>query len=153
MIGKDNPVRFAAYAKDNDLLKEPGWKFLQCIVRSAKNLQCMLNITCKHQKATTVQYKIGVRIPCIIKETIYVLDKENGITFWADAIKLQLAYLFDYKSFDDTKKKNYHPPGDTMIFCHMVFNCKEDSQCRACFVGGGHCTLVTWNVPSTLLGT
>ena len=96
-------------------------------------------MTNNHQKATAVQYKFGVRIPRTVKEA-YALDKENGNTFWADAIKLELAQLFDYKTFEDTKKKNYHPPGCTMIPCHMVFDRKEDGQPKAHFVAGGHCT-------------
>ena len=80
MIGKDDPVTLAAYAKDNDLLEEHGWKFLQRIAWCAKKLQRMLNVTRKCQKATAVQYKFGVRIPCTVKEA-YVLDKENGNTF------------------------------------------------------------------------
>ena len=80
MIGKDDPVMLAAYAKDNNLLEEPSWKFLQCITWHAKKLQRMLNMTHKHQKATAVQYKFGVRIPHTIKEA-YALDKENGNTF------------------------------------------------------------------------
>ena len=55
-------------------------------------------------------------------------------------IKLELAQLLDYKTFEDTKKKNYHLPGYTMIPCHMVFNCKENGRCKARFVAGGHRT-------------
>ena len=99
----------------------------------------MLNMTRKHQKATAVQYMFGVCIPHTVKEA-YVLDKENGNTFWANAIKLELTQLFDYKVFENTKKKNYHPLGYTMIPCHMVFNCKEDGQHKTHFVAGSYCT-------------
>ena len=70
----------AAYAKDNNLLEEPGWKFLGQIAWHAKKFQHMLNITSKHQKATAVQYKFGVCILCTVKKA-YALDKEMAIPF------------------------------------------------------------------------
>ena len=101
-------------------------------------------MTCRCQKAIAVQYKFGVCIPRTVKEA-YAFDKKNNNTFWADAIKLELAQLFDYKTFKNTKKKNYDPHSYIMIPCHMIFDCNENDQRKACFVAGSHCNSLQKN--------
>ena len=43
LIAKDDPVTLAKYAKENNLLETPGWKFLRRIARRAKVLKRVLN--------------------------------------------------------------------------------------------------------------
>lgn len=45
IIGTDDPVVCAQYAKDNNLLHEPGWKRFRRLVKNAKVFKRMLNQT------------------------------------------------------------------------------------------------------------
>ena len=79
LVGKDDPVTLANYAKENDFLEVPGWKFLRQTGRHAKKLQRMLNQVRKKSKKNAVRYKFGVRVPRSVQEA-HMLDAENGNT-------------------------------------------------------------------------
>ena len=137
LVAKDDPVSLAHYAKEHDLLETPGWKFLRRIARRAKKLQRMLNQTRRQSKNNAVRYKFGVRVPRNVKEALR-FDEENGNTFWADAMKLELGQLFEYETFEDSG--SHCPHGYQMIHCHMVFDVKQTGKRKARFVAGGHMT-------------
>ena len=42
IFGKDDPVSFAQYAKDNNLLEEPGWKWFRCLAKNEKKFKRMV---------------------------------------------------------------------------------------------------------------
>ena len=139
LMAKDDPVTLAKYAKQNNLLDTPGWKFLHRIVRHAKQLQLMVNQAHLQSKKNTVQYKFGVRVPRNVKEA-YKLDQENGNTLWHDAMTLELQQLQEYKTFEDAGSNVPAPADHQMIHAHMVFDVKQTGKRKARFVAGGHLT-------------
>ena len=139
MIAKDDPVFLANYAKQNGLLEAPGWKFLRHIARQAKKLQHMLYQSRCQSKHNAIQYKFGVRIPRDVKEA-YELDRQNGNTFWADAIQCELNQVFKYDTFHDKGQLQKTPNGYQLIRCHFVFDVKQSGKCKARFVASGHMT-------------
>ena len=88
----------------------------------------MFNQSCRQTKAFAVCYKFGVKIPRTAKEA-YKLD-----------ITTEISQLNDYNTFEDLNKGTRTPPGYTSIYCHLVFDFKEDGHCKAQFVAGGHLT-------------
>ena len=112
IVGKDDPVTLAAYAKEHNLVDTPGWKFLRRYTHRAKHLRRMLNQTRRQSKNNSPRYKFGVQVPRNVKEA-HTLEDANGNTLWDDAIKLELGQLNDYSAFKDAGRGRHHhsPPG------------------------------------------
>ena len=79
-------------------MNEPGWKQFKKCARKAKTLQRLVNNSKRAQRFGQIVYKYGVRIPRNEKEAIK-LDRENGNTYWQDAIAEETGQLFEYKVF------------------------------------------------------
>ncbi len=139
LVAKDDPVTLAKYAKENNLLNTPGWKFLRRIANRAKKLQRMLNQSKMRSHRHAVRYKFGVCVPRNVKEA-YQLDKENGNTLWRDAMDLELTQLIEYQTFVDAGLNAPTPTGYQKIRAHMVFDVKQMGKRKARFVAGGHMT-------------
>ena len=75
-------------------------------------------------------------MPKTINEALE-LDKENGNTFWADAIAKKMKdFCVAFKILLDGQSA---PIGYQKIPCHIIFDIKmEDFRCKARLVGGGH---------------
>eukprot|EP00977_Amphora_coffeiformis_P003137 scaffold584_cov154-Amphora_coffeaeformis.AAC.1 len=104
-----DPVTLAVYAKEHGLLDTPGWKKLKKYARRAKKLMRMVNQNKRAQRFNAVTYKFGVRLPRNVPEA-YQLDEKNGNTYWADAIKLEIEQLMEYKTFRDMGRTTRIPP-------------------------------------------
>ena len=84
------------------------------------------------QKLRGPKYKFGIEIPRNAKHAIE-LNKQNGNTFWQDAMKLEVDLLKNFQTFkilakgvrDFPNKKNY-----TYVPLHMVFDVKFDLRHR-----------------------
>ena len=59
---------------------------------------------------------------------------------WQDSIDLELGQLNEYSTFEDYGKVAALPHGYQMIHCHLIFDAKQSSQHKACFVAGDHMT-------------
>ena len=70
------------------------------------------------------------------------LDRLNKNTLWADAIKLELSQIGDYRCFHDLghKDKAKRPEGYKQIRVHFVFDCKHDGRRKGRLVADGHLT-------------
>ena len=79
IIGKCDEITLAKYAKDNDLLSKPGWKFLRKTARRQRFLNIALNALKRRRDLTQIRYKFGVRLPRNYAEALR-LDQENGNT-------------------------------------------------------------------------
>ena len=66
------------------------------------------------------------------------LDKENGNSFWQDAIEKEMTNVKIAFRFAD--KNSMPSPGFKKIRCHIIFDVKMDLTCKARFVAGGHLT-------------
>ena len=68
------------------------------------------------------------------------IDKENGNTYWQDAIKKELTQIHDYGTFKDLGRLAPPPDGHLRINVHFVFDVKATLQRKARLVAGGHMT-------------
>ena len=118
-----DPVTVAVYAKEHGLLETPGWKTLKRYTRRAKKLIRMINANKRAQRYNSITYKFVVRLPRNVKEA-KDLDKQNGNTYWQDAMKLEIDQLFQYSAFRDLGKMARVPKGYQQILLQMVFDVK-----------------------------
>lgn len=146
LIAQDDPVTCAVYAKKNKLLNTPGWKqFRKHIDGTARIIKTATKSKIRHTKHA-VKYQYGVQIPRNYAEAVE-LDKQNGNTMWADAVKLELGQIKDYDTFNDVGiaqwidgKISNAPEGYKRIRVHLVFAVKHDGRRKARLVADGHLT-------------
>ena len=136
MMAKDDPVTLALYAKKNNLLNTPGWKFLRATAKKAAIKQLHANAT---KTKTARRVKFGVEIPLNTQDA-YFLDQKNVNKLWQQAMEKEINQLHDYNTFEDGGM-NTTPPSDyTKITVHFVFDVKVDGTRKARLVAGGHMT-------------
>lgn len=85
-------------------------------------------------KTTLVKVGIGVLWS---KDHARQLDKENGNTFWDDAISLEMDAILPAL---DLAPDDVPPPGYTRYSGHLVFDVKMDFTRKARWVKDGHLT-------------
>ena len=97
-LKETNAVELAQYAKDNRLIEEPAFDWWAPHV-----LKKMIRLI-KMSKARQVRkgFKFGIRIPTSVAEALE-LDKENGNTFWYDAIMKEMTNV--RIAFDEVKRE------------------------------------------------
>ena len=110
VIGKCDSVTCAAYAKENGLLNKPRWKQFKKYTHKAKMLQRLMHNSKQAQQFGQIVYKFGVHIPWNEKEAL-MLVRENGNTYWEDAIEAETGQLFEYKVFKALGKNAAVPKG------------------------------------------
>ena len=136
---EDDPVSVSLYAKVNKLLGTPGWKrcrkYAERLGKLARTVY-KAQIKCNHVRPV---YKYGYQVPRHHGHAMSI-DERLGTTKWRDAEKLELAQLWEYKTFKDMGKGTPIPEGYTKIPCHLVYDVKHDGRHKARFVAGGHRT-------------
>jgi hypothetical protein len=139
IIGKDDPVSCAKYAKENNLLDEPGWKRFRRLVKHDKTFKRLVN----QSRLTSIRrgtiYKYGFEVPRGYTQAM-ALDAKNGNLRWKDAINTELAQIIEYETFEDKGKRTKVPNNYKLIRCHFVFDVKHDGRHKARYVAGGHLT-------------
>ena len=110
IIGKHDEITLAKYAKENDLLSKPGWKFHRKTAKRQQFLNVALNAIKRCHDPTQIRYKFGVRLPCNHAEALR-LDKDNGNTLWHNTVRTELDQIRVYD-----------------IFCHMGIGVTMDSD-------------------------
>ena len=92
-------------------------------------------INSRYHKLT---HKCGVQISKTV-ENAYRIDNENGDTYWADAILMEMKTFrvaFNILHGDDNI-----PPAHPFMLCHMVFGIKINTfKSKAQYVAGVHMT-------------
>ena len=63
IIAADDPVTCAIYAKDHDLLDQPGWKQFKSIAKCEKVFTRMVNQAKLRSFNTAPRYKYGFEVP------------------------------------------------------------------------------------------
>jgi Reverse transcriptase (RNA-dependent DNA polymerase) len=139
VIGADDPVTCAEYARDNDLLDVEGWKRFRRLVKNAKVFTRMLNQAKLKSVRRGPIFKYGFEVPRSFKHAME-LDKANGNSKWFDAIKTEATQIKDYGTFKDIGLGTKVPDGFKLIRCHFVFDVKHDGRHKARYVAGGHMT-------------
>lgn len=141
VIGKDDPVTCALYARDNDLLELDGWKRFKPIAKRQKKLLRMVNQAKLRSFRESTRYKYGFEVPKDYPDAIR-LDERNGTTKWTEATELEMSQLDDYKAFKDLGKGAKLPNGYRKIRVHLVYDVKHDGRHKARCVADGHLTEV-----------
>ena len=81
IIGADDPVTCAIYARENKLLDKPGWKRFSRLAKREKKLLRLQNQAKLRSYRTSPRYKFGYELP---RNNDYdhaiELDKRNGNT-------------------------------------------------------------------------
>ena len=139
VIGADDPVTCALYAKKHGLLDEPGWKRFKRIAKNEKKLSRFINQAKLRSKRETKRYKFGFEVPKSPQDAIRI-DEEHGNTMWRDSMALELSQLMDYETFKDYGHGDRKPPGYKRIRTHWVFDIKHDGRHKSRLVAGGHLT-------------
>jgi hypothetical protein len=139
IIGADDPVTCAIYARDHNLLELDGWKRFKGIAKREQKLMRLVNQAKLRSFRTAPRYKYGFEIPRNF-EHAKELDKRNGDTQWCDATNLELAQLHEYDTFQDHGYQGPPPRGYKKIRTHLVYDCKHDGRHKARMVADGHLT-------------
>ena len=141
-VKESNPIELAEYAILNRIDDEPAFKWWVSLV--IRKLNRMVNKVKK--KYWRTMHKFGIRIPKTVAEALQV-DKENGNTYWADAIakemgKAKVAYVpIDGVTPEEARANKVDQlRGFQEIKCHIIFDVKMDFTRKARFVAGGHTT-------------
>ena len=134
------PLEIIQYATGHQLLEEPAFAWWVPTYQSQKQRIIRKLGTTKYWRT---QEKMGIRVPKTIEQA-YALDKQNGKTFWQEAIKKEMEHVLP--AFKDANctlediKKHAALVGYQKIRCHLVFDVKMDFTRKARFVAGGHVT-------------
>jgi hypothetical protein len=84
VIGTDDPVTCAIYARENGLLDKPRWKRFQHIAKNEKKFTRMVNQAKLKSFNTAPRCKYGYEIPRTYEQAKRI-DQKNGNTLWGDA--------------------------------------------------------------------
>ena len=132
-LKESNPVDLAEYAKARKIADQPAfaWWVPYTLRKRARIVSALKN------RIRKMTHKYGVEIPHEI-EHAYELDRKNGNTFWADAIKKEMTELgVAFEILDDDVKV---PVGWSKQSGHLVFDVKMDFTRKARWVLDGHKT-------------
>ena len=69
-----------------------------------------------------------------------MLNRENGNTFWQDAIEAETSQLFEHKVFKNLGKNTAVPKGYQLIKLRIVFDVKQSLKRKARIVAHGNMT-------------
>ena len=112
-----NPVGVAEFAKSRCIDHKPAFQWW--IPYTLKKRNCILAAVNKRYHKQI--HKYGIRVPKTVKKALQI-DKENGNTFWQDAIAKEMqAVHIAFRIMDDVE---HITPGYKEIECHMIFTVK-----------------------------
>jgi hypothetical protein len=140
-IAADDPVTCAIYARDNDLLEEPGWKRFRGIARRDKKMVRQVNQAKFRSFQSAPKYQYGYKVPRDYDHAV-TLDQRNGNTHWQDSTKFEMEQLDEYDTFIDRGHKDVAtaPKDYKKIRVHLVFMVKHDGRHKSRLVADGHLT-------------
>jgi hypothetical protein len=143
MAASNYPITLALYARENNLLDNPGWKCFCHIASKERNKIRQMVHKYNVSKGKWIHgpfFEFGIQVPCNVKEA-YALDAKNGNTKWQDAmkeeIKIDALLMFITSIYHD---KIPYLEGYKNIIVHFVFDVEHDLRHKARLVSGGHHT-------------
>jgi hypothetical protein len=114
------PVEIAEYIRKYELMDEPAFVCWWVPYTLKKRDRIIASVCARVKKKT---HKYGIRVPRTISEA-YALDKENGNTFWRDAIRKEMKNTeVAFKFLDDGEKPS---SGYECAPLHLIFDVKMD---------------------------
>ena len=143
IIGANDPVTCANYARDNNLLDTPGWSRFKRLAKREKKLLKLANQAKLRSCRTSPRHKFGCELPLHDKHDNAVkLDRKNVISKWQDAIKAEIEQQQEYETCKDLGKDGMPPPDYKKTRAHFVFDAKHDGRHKARLVADGNLTEV-----------
>ena len=144
LIASDDPVTYALYGKDKNLLEEDGWRSFRNISKRQNKLLCMANQAKLRSFCTAPKYKYGYEVLRHYKHAKKI-DLANGNNKWHDCTKLEMAQLDEYNTFIDYGRNGKPLSGYKRIKVHLIFNIKHDGRHKARCINDGHLTDIPIN--------
>ena len=107
-----DPTEILKYARHHHLLSQKPFHTVakHCVGDSPSRL---IKAFKAKVSGNTKKYRFGIRVPFGIKQAMQ-LDKENGNTYWFEAIKKELDCLSKHQVFKFTKKGERHQKATNM---------------------------------------
>ena len=132
-LKESHPVQVAEYAVANKISEEPAFRWWVKPVLKKRD-RIIMKMKSAYRRKT---HKYGIRIPRDVKEA-YEIDRENGNTYWMDAINKEMKNVRVAFEFNDG---DIVPIGCKPLEVHMIFDVKMMTlQRKARLVAGGHKT-------------
>jgi hypothetical protein len=132
-VKESNPIEVAEYAVAQKINREPAFHWWVTKVLKKRD-RLIHKVVSRCRKGNM---KFGIAVPRTVAEA-HELDRINGNTFWADAIKKEMENV--KIAFNVLDEDTRVPPGFTKITCHLIFDVKFDLTRKARYVAGGHLT-------------
>ena len=131
------PLEVAEYAVAQGIDDDPAFNWWVSFVLK-KRERIIKAVKGRQAKYLKKNFKFGIEVPRTVREA-YELDKKNGNTLWADAIKKEMENV--RVAFQIFKDGEVVPIGYQQVRCHMIFDIKQDDfRRKARLVAGGHTT-------------
>ena len=94
MVGKDDPVTCAIYAREHEILDDPGWKQFKGIAKREQKMLRLVNQAKLRSYRTTPKYKFGY---IVSRDYAHAeqLDITNKNDKWKDSVILELGKIDD----------------------------------------------------------
>lgn len=133
LLKESNPIEVAEYAKSRNIDDEAA--FIWWVPYTLrKRDRIIASINSRVRKTT---HKYGIEVPTSQAEA-YRIDRENGNTFWTDAIRKEMANVA--VAFEILDPNKPIPIGWEKSSGHLVFDLKMDFTRKARWVKDGHRT-------------
>lgn len=130
---ESNPIEVAEYAVARKIDDEPAFEWWVPYVLRKRDV-IVSAVKSRMRKKT---HKYGIEIPKSVEDA-YRLDRENGNTFWADALSKEMGNVGI--AFEILSPGERAPPGWTKASGHTIFDVKMDFTRKARWVKDGHRT-------------
>ena len=116
------PIQVAEYAVATGIELMPAFAWwMPYILKKRDQI-----ISAVNKRYVKCLHNFGIKIPKTVQRALEI-DKENGNTFWMDAIKKEMKNV--RVAFDNVDEKDI-PNGYQCIDCHMVFDAKMEANFR-----------------------
>ena len=132
-----------SYARDNNLLNEPGWTRFKRLAKREKKLLRLTNQAKLRSCRTLPKCKFGYELPLHNRHDNAVkLDNKHSNTKWQDAIRSEIQQQQEYETYKDLGKNGMPPADCKKIRAHFVFDVKHDGRHKARLAADGNLTEV-----------
>jgi Reverse transcriptase (RNA-dependent DNA polymerase) len=132
-LKESNPIEVAEYAVARGIDREPA--FAWWVPRKRDRI-----VSLAKSRLVRKTHKFGIELPRSVRHALE-LDRANGNTYWADAMRKEQAGI--NPAFDFQEKGGPKPVGYEAIQGHTIFDVKPDLTRKARFVAQGNRTELT----------
>ena len=133
LLKESNPVEVAEYVKARNIDTEPAFAWwVPYTLRRMHRIIAAVN-----SRVRKTSHKYGLEIPTSVRDA-FRIDKLNGDTFWADALKKEMTNVgIAFKILENDERL---PVGYKKSSGHLIFDVKMDFTRKARWVKDGHRT-------------